>query len=1171
MRRVRIFISSPSDVQFERERVDRVAAILNVEAANCARFETFRWETKFYEAHATFQKQIPEAADCDIVIGIFGQRLGSRLPETFARVSNGEHYPSGSAYEVLSALEARRDGKPAVYVFRTAHSPTARLDRPQELAEAQEQWQRLEAFFARWFHGPNGEIERAYQFVNPDDFEDKLIGLLRDWLEQHVLGHRAVTWPIELKGSPFRSLQPFDAKHAAVYFGRDRKVGRAVGALMALADQPNKIPFLLIVGASGTGKSSLMRAGLAPRLTAPGLVRSVDGWRTAIMRLGDSADLFLALARALLVTGRGDDEGGFGRALPELMKGDYGSPEALAAVLESGAAASGPVVGVLDKIAEAEAAREGTQHKLQVNLLLLLDQFENIFAASVPDNRRLAFASLIHALCRTKRVWVVATVRADLYSRLLQPGGFIALKDAGGFYDLAAPGESELTEIVQKSAQAAGLVYDTDPETGEPLDERILADAKGENMLPVLQFTLDRLFQERLVVDDETRLTFEAYRSMGGLDGAIDKTAEDALTNLEPEAIAALPRLLRLLAEPLKSSSAAGLGGGTLTVRPVPKDKALAGDGDMERLVDALIDARVLVASIPDGDSRPQAAALIGVAHQRVFESWKQAHEILEAHAEYYRIRDDLERQQQNWASNDKDPSYLLPSGPRLASAEKLIANYGGELADGTREFVAESSRLARRKHTRLVVLAAAAASVAVVAILATIGTYYYYNTAQRNYTAARETIDKLIAGITGELVKLSGIRLATVNSALNVIQTAVNTLAQSAGDDPSLQSTRGEMLYGFAKAYQAAGDARETASKADESLTIRAALTNFDESGTAAAKFEKAPAGWRWNLTQSLDLSGDIARDKRGEDPRVYYERALAIRRQLVKEAPENIEWALGLSWSHVRLGDLPYGKAKAVEDPQRGKLLDAARQEYQEALINTIRVLERNRESALVHRELSWNFNKLGDVEMLAGNFAGALDDFTKGACVRRHLFAEKEADTLARRDLAFSLEKLASAKRRADDVEGAHEAYMEAMFHRNTLQSEDPGNALYIKDRSVTLEAIGDHYAGIRNMKAARTAYVEATKVAEQYSARVSDERATKALRLLQEKVKRLDERVGAIPPQNATGEAERVPDTSAEVDIWRRKVASRQASADDCWGTLSKTLPALLPKIAEASAP
>ncbi len=112
-----------------------MAQRLRGEFAQVVELKTIRWETGFYRRTRTFQTQIPEAATCDLVIAIFGTRLGSELPPDFPqRMADGQPYPSGTAYEVLTAIEARRIHKtPDVYVFRKMIKPLAMIDDPEEV------------------------------------------------------------------------------------------------------------------------------------------------------------------------------------------------------------------------------------------------------------------------------------------------------------------------------------------------------------------------------------------------------------------------------------------------------------------------------------------------------------------------------------------------------------------------------------------------------------------------------------------------------------------------------------------------------------------------------------------------------------------------------------------------------------------------------------------------------------------------------------------------------------------------------------------------------------------------------------------------------------------------------------------------------------------------------
>jgi eukaryotic-like serine/threonine-protein kinase len=323
---VKVFVSSPVDVAPERGRVQAVATKLNRDYEDLVRFETVLWEEHFYKADRSFQPQIPEAVTCDVLVSIFWTRVGTELPGDFARMPDGKPYPSGTAYELLTALEASRaKGVPDVYVFRKTADAALPTADPGRRRQAQIQLDAVEAFWTEWFKSEQGHFKAAFQtFATTDEFERQVELLLRQWLESHGLLGPRLKWPKE-KGSPFRGLAPFEAEHAAVFFGRDRIIDEA---RRRLAAAETTSPFLLIVGASGSGKSSLARAGLIPRLTTPGIVSSVDVWRVAIMKPSEGqAGAIASLAAALFM------------ALPELAQSDYPAVDALADNLRRGGAA----------------------------------------------------------------------------------------------------------------------------------------------------------------------------------------------------------------------------------------------------------------------------------------------------------------------------------------------------------------------------------------------------------------------------------------------------------------------------------------------------------------------------------------------------------------------------------------------------------------------------------------------------------------------------------------------------------------------------------------------------------------------------------------------------------------------------------------------------------------
>jgi hypothetical protein len=711
-RRVRVFVSSPGDARFERARLERVIERLNGEFQDTARLSAIRWETEFYKAHKTFQAQIPEAAQCDVVVAIFRPRLGTELPPDFPRMENGEPYPSGTAYEVLTAIAAARDrGFPDVYVFRYPQPPSVQLDDPKR-AEIEAQWERLKGFFETWFRTQAGHFKAAFQpFASTDDFEAQAEELLRKWLDEKVLHGRAVVWPFEIKGSPFRGLAAFGAKHAPVFFGRSRDISKAVDRLKDAAEKG--CAFLLVDGGSGAGKSSLARAGLVPRLTAAGVVPSVDVWRVAVMRPREfSGDPFAALARALLT--RSEDlpeyEEGRPSALPELSASDFPRPEDLSAQLAHADETSlRPIVATLDAVALTERQSGGYEREVNAALLLVVDQLDELFG--LVEEPRARFAKLLDLFARSKRVWIIATLRADLLDRFLREPALRQLKEDGAAYDLAPPDAAALTEIVRGPAAAAGLSYEKDSVCHETLDERLLKDAGRPDLLPLLQFTLNQLFEQAGKSTHPKLLTFAAYGGLGGLEGAVDKEAEAAIRALGQAERTRLPRLLRELAVPARD-------GGTiatrsaLDIRPVPLATA-AYDETSARLVGALVDARILLSSGKGND------ATLLLAHARVLDAWHRARTIVAENADFYRIRSEVEEQQRKWEAARRARDLLIPRGRPLAEAESIVRRFPDEIPVPTRDFIRRSGQRARLAQTLTATAAVVFALVAGAAFIA--------------------------------------------------------------------------------------------------------------------------------------------------------------------------------------------------------------------------------------------------------------------------------------------------------------------------------------------------------------------------------------------------------------------------------------------------------------------
>ena len=328
--------------------METVAERLNGEYEDQVKIEVIRWETSYYSAHETFQQQIPEAKDCDIVVSVFRARLGTELPAAFCKLPSGDSYPSGTAYEVLSAIASRTAGQPLpdVYVFRCAKSPTIELDDPNGPAIKAE-WDRLKKFFDTWFHTPDGRFLSAFQnFESTDDFAAKIEDCLRQWLVRHGLIVAGKVWDRALKGPPFPGLVPYDSPQQDVFYGRYLDIAHAISHLRGAADKG--LPFLALIGASDAGKSSLMRAGILPQILRPGTIPEVDLWRKVLVLPG--VNPLQSLAEAMFAEDALRDE---------LRRSAFNTPDLLAKLFTAGdpEASVAPIRAALDCAAAARAAK----------------------------------------------------------------------------------------------------------------------------------------------------------------------------------------------------------------------------------------------------------------------------------------------------------------------------------------------------------------------------------------------------------------------------------------------------------------------------------------------------------------------------------------------------------------------------------------------------------------------------------------------------------------------------------------------------------------------------------------------------------------------------------------------------------------------------------------------
>ena len=598
---VRIFLASPGDVADERALARKVLEQLQYDPFLRGRvtIETIAWDRPGADTpmlatmtpQEAISTQLPKPSECDVVVVIFWSRMGTPLPEEYVK-EDGSRYLSGTEWEYLEALTASEEtGSPKVLVYRRTEERAFSADDP-DIEEHLSQWRSVKDFFAD-FRNSDGSIRNAYnEYDTPDTFEKKLDVHLRELLSQ-VLRERAprtesgqfsasATEPEDdagaapplWQGSPFPGLRAFGPNDAPIYFGRGLETD---GLVRRIADGQR---FVAVVGLSGSGKSSLVSAGLLPRLANNAVPGSRD-WlvlRITPGELGD--DPFIALASAFrpVVDARNQ------------------SVKEVARTLEKTPAVLSELVGALLKERPAWA-----------ELLAIVDQFEELYTVAAEEYRN-AFSHLIAAAAKCPRLRVVLTLRGDFYHRAIGHPELARLLRTGSF-PLAAPGPAALEEMITRPAERAGLEFD--PVT---LPQIILEDTGAKpGALPLMAFALNELYEART---EDGKLTESAYEGFGGVQGAIGQRAEQTFEELDGTAQQALASVFSELVEVTEAEN-----GWVATRRHASRDKVASVDTHQgaATLVNAFDGARLLVGG-RDGDGQ----ALVEVAHEALFRNWER-------------------------------------------------------------------------------------------------------------------------------------------------------------------------------------------------------------------------------------------------------------------------------------------------------------------------------------------------------------------------------------------------------------------------------------------------------------------------------------------------------------------------------------------------------------------
>ncbi|KIG12556.1 High-affnity carbon uptake protein Hat/HatR [Enhygromyxa salina] len=462
-----------------------------------------------------------------------------------------------------------------------------------------------------------------------------------------------------LPDCPYPGLASFDDALAGVFHGRRAEVSQAAARLGGPASRHRR--WLAIEGSSGVGKSSFVHAGLIPALCRGFAEGTPTRWQIAKLRPGRAP--CRALAQALV------------------------SASARAEVQDTERAR----VDELDSPARvAEFVRAKTE--AGVGVLVVVDQLEEIVTLASPDEGA-RFSACLTALLEQQLIYLVTTLRADFTALLASslPPFARLLNERGERHALAPISRVGLRAAISEPAAQLGVSFEGD------LVERIASDAEqhlrsarpnadvivrtDDAALPLVAHVMRGLWDTHAL--SRGMITFANYEALGGVSGALSRSADALLTALDAKQRACVKTLLLAMVK---------LDGGRLVGRTLPRAEALelAGGGAKGELLLGVLcgsaGPRLLVAR------REGQAALVDLVHEALLREWDCLRGWIAAHQAQLARDEALARRSEDWIAQGR-PRRSLPRGPERQSLRQ--ARPHGRDASNQREFQRAMTRAA--------------------------------------------------------------------------------------------------------------------------------------------------------------------------------------------------------------------------------------------------------------------------------------------------------------------------------------------------------------------------------------------------------------------------------------------------------------------------------------------
>ncbi|MBB1364856.1 winged helix-turn-helix domain-containing protein [Pseudoalteromonas sp. SR44-5] len=728
--------------------------------------------------------------------------------------------------------------------------------------------------------------------------------------------------------SPFVGLSAFTPNEADVFFGRSKQINTLLQRVSAQISFGRA--FSLLLGSSGSGKSSLVNAGILPALMSES---GFDGFRVESYCQLDFADitkdrLFLDLASTLL-----DLEINDAPVLSDM------SADTLSELLQN--APEQVIEGCQMAVKQSQTAH------IKPYLFLFIDRLEVLLSSPVfSEQERSQFLTIIELLATSNCMIIFSACRNDFYPQVVNQPSLMAGKANGAHFDLLPPTRTELKQMIRLPALAAGLSWQLDPEHQTPLDEILCNEtANNPDALPMLQYTLQQLYLQRSENDE---LLVSQYQALGGIEGAIGQKAEHVFTQLpkqqQSQLSLVLSKLITLHAD-----------GETLTSRAARWDELTT--PAQTQLAQAMVDSRLFVSHLKNEQ------ACFSLAHEALLRQWQRAIDWINHHQQSLAIKSRLQIATERWLNEQKHADFLLAQGKPLQEAQSLINNAMFTLSAAELSLIKASNRRAKRKKTVLQATAVALILLSFIATFMSVRSYHAEQVAQQKRLEA----ESLLGFMVGEFAdKLRSVKRMDLLDGIS--NKALEYFTNQADEDNSLfrftdQKTEFNNRFQYAQTLEAMGEVAYSRGKTIEAYTAfesartrLEALLKTQPSNLELLTLAGANAFWLGQL--HYDKSDYAATEPMFKKYQAYSETMYSL-------APNDFNSIMELSYSHNSLGSLYLKQFNYA----------AAKQSFTESLNLKNKALELKPNNKNLLRDKTDTISWLASTEENLGNFNTAL----------------------------------------------------------------------------------------------------------------------------------------------------------------------------------------------------